>query len=133
MALPRVGEITRPAILGKLEKIPFNKLVGTVLIERVVDLFITLSLALLIFIIQFQIITDFVQDLFVELNSSSIGLLLGMAIVSITTLYFAYIKRNGSINYLSFKSLNPLLKVLSTVLRLFFHSVAKGYLLHIVY
>ena len=93
MALPRVGEITRPAILGKLEKIPFNKLVGTVLIERVVDLFITLSLALLIFIIQFQLITDFVQDLFVELNSSSIGLLLGMAIVSITTLYFAYIKR----------------------------------------
>ena len=93
MALPRVGEITRPAILGKLEKIPFNKLVGTVLIERVVDLFITLFLALLIFIIQFQLITDFIQDLFVELNSSLIGLLLGTAILSIITLYFAYIKR----------------------------------------
>ena len=93
MALPRVGEITRPAILGKLEKIPFNKLVGTVLIERVVDLFITLFLALLIFIIQFQLITDFFQDLFVELNGSSIGLLLGLTIVSITTLYFAYLKR----------------------------------------
>ena len=56
MALPRVGEITRPAILSKLEKIPFNKLVGTVLVERIVDLIITIILAITIFIIQFQLI-----------------------------------------------------------------------------
>ena len=51
MALPRVGEITRPAVLSKLENIPFNKLVGTVLVERIVDLFITLVLAIFIFFI----------------------------------------------------------------------------------
>lgn len=93
LALPRVGEITRPAILGKLENIPFNKLVGTVLIERVVDLLITLFLAGIIFIIQFQLIIDFVQKLLLNQNSSSLGILLGLIIVFIILLYLAYLKR----------------------------------------
>ncbi len=94
MALPRVGEITRPAILGKLEKIPFNKLLGTVLIERVVDIFITLFLAGIIFIIQFQLIIDFVQKLLLNQNIPSIIILLGLITVFVIALYLAYLKRN---------------------------------------
>jgi uncharacterized protein (TIRG00374 family) len=94
MALPRVGEITRPAILGKLEKIPFNKLLGTVLIERVVDIFITLFLAGIIFIIQFQLIIDFVQKLLLNQNIPSIIILLGLITVFVIAIYLAYLKRN---------------------------------------
>lgn len=94
MALPRVGEITRPAILGKLEKIPFNKLLGTVLIERVVDIFITLFLAGIIFVIQFQLIIDFVQKLLLNQNIPSIIILLGLITVFVIALYLAYLKRN---------------------------------------
>lgn len=38
IALPRVGEITRCIALGKKEKIPIDQLIGTVIVERTVDL-----------------------------------------------------------------------------------------------
>jgi len=38
LALPRVGEITRCVALGKKEKIPVDQLIGTVVIERTIDL-----------------------------------------------------------------------------------------------
>jgi glycosyltransferase 2 family protein len=44
MAVPRLGEITRCAILQKYEKIPFEKTFGTVVAERAIDLLILLSL-----------------------------------------------------------------------------------------
>jgi uncharacterized protein (TIRG00374 family) len=37
-ALPRLGEVTRCVTLGKREKIPVDSLIGTVIIERVIDL-----------------------------------------------------------------------------------------------
>ncbi len=38
LALPRIGEVTRCVALGKKENIPVDKLIGTVLIERAIDL-----------------------------------------------------------------------------------------------
>lgn len=64
MAVPRLGEVTRPAMLSRLEGIPFNKLIGTVLVERVVDLIITLLITITIFFLQFKLISDFVFELF---------------------------------------------------------------------
>jgi hypothetical protein len=37
-ALPRLGEVTRCVTLGKKEKIPVDSLIGTVIIERFIDL-----------------------------------------------------------------------------------------------
>lgn len=69
-ALPRVGEITRPAVLGKLENIPVNKLIGTVVVERVVDLIITILIAVGIFFLQLDTIFDFVNGLFADSESN---------------------------------------------------------------
>jgi uncharacterized protein (TIRG00374 family) len=71
MGLPRVGEITRPAVLSKLEGIPFNKLVGTVVVERVVDLLFTLLIAVAIFFLQFDLISEFVSSLFQDTDVGS--------------------------------------------------------------
>jgi len=49
-AFPRIGEITRCASLSKKEKIPVDKLIGTVIIERAVDL-LTLLLVMIFLII----------------------------------------------------------------------------------
>jgi len=38
LALPRIGEITRCVALGKKEKIPVDQLIGTMVIERTIDL-----------------------------------------------------------------------------------------------
>lgn len=45
MLFPRLGEVTRCAALSKKEKMPFDKLVGTVIVERTID-FITVLLLL---------------------------------------------------------------------------------------
>jgi uncharacterized membrane protein YbhN (UPF0104 family) len=44
MILPRLGEITKCAALSRKEKIPFDKLVGTMLVERTIDILTTLAL-----------------------------------------------------------------------------------------
>ena len=44
LALPRIGEITRCVALGKKEKIPVDQLIGTVVIERTIDLVALLSI-----------------------------------------------------------------------------------------
>ena len=49
LALPRIGEITRCVALGKKEKIPVDKLIGTVVIERTID-FISLLVIMIILI-----------------------------------------------------------------------------------
>jgi uncharacterized protein (TIRG00374 family) len=45
LAIPRIGEITRCAMLNRSEKVPLEPLIGTVVVERIVDVicFITLS------------------------------------------------------------------------------------------
>ncbi|MDR0544984.1 MAG: flippase-like domain-containing protein, partial [Odoribacteraceae bacterium] len=37
MAIPRMGELTRCGVVHKYEKVPFSKLLGTVMVERVID------------------------------------------------------------------------------------------------
>lgn len=50
MAIPRIGEITRCVALGKKEKIPVDKLIGTVVIERAIDMIsVVIILIIMIF------------------------------------------------------------------------------------
>lgn len=44
MILPRLGEITKCVALSRKEKIPFDKLVGTMLVERTIDILSTIAL-----------------------------------------------------------------------------------------
>lgn len=94
MAVPRLGEITRPAMLSKLERIPFNKLIGTVLVERVVDLIITLLIACAIFILQFDIISNFFGGFFASANKNDLFRMLGigMILLGLVILLIAYRK-----------------------------------------
>lgn len=49
-ALPRVGEITRCIALGRKESIPVDKLIGTVVIERTIDLLTTAIFTIILII-----------------------------------------------------------------------------------
>lgn len=95
LALPRVGEIARPAALAKTDKLPFNKLVGTIVVERVVDLVITLLMACAIFLIQFNTIAEFVKEQFSAVQQGNpvlLIVLLGLSVLAIAVLY-AYRKK----------------------------------------
>jgi uncharacterized protein (TIRG00374 family) len=55
MVLPRVGEFWRCGVVSKYEKISFTKLLGTLLVDRVMDLIVvaTLTVSLFVFNISF--------------------------------------------------------------------------------
>ena len=60
-AVPRLGEVTRCLSVKKQDNIPFMQLLGTVIIERVVDIISLFIVLLLTLILQFNQIIDFIQ------------------------------------------------------------------------
>ena len=53
LAIPRIGEISRCGMIHKYEKAAFPKLIGTLIMERVVDMCILVVLTLTVVILQF--------------------------------------------------------------------------------
>ncbi|OYU83623.1 MAG: TIGR00374 family protein [Flavobacterium sp. BFFFF2] len=62
LTLPRSGEITRAALLNKYEGVPFDKAFGTIIAERIVDLFLFFLFVLVGFIYQFDTLTNFLHQ-----------------------------------------------------------------------
>lgn len=62
MAVPRLGEITRCGIVQRYEKVPFDKAVGTIVVERSIDLLCLILVTILLFLTQFTLIYDFFQE-----------------------------------------------------------------------
>jgi len=57
-ALPRLGEVTRPGLLARYEKLSFNKLFGTIVAERVADLLILALIMAGILIAELDVLKD---------------------------------------------------------------------------
>lgn len=53
-AFPRIGEITRCVTLGKKEKIPVDSLIGTVIVERALDLLMALLIMVILLVTRFD-------------------------------------------------------------------------------
>lgn len=62
LALPRMGEISRCGILARYEKISFTKLVGTVVVERLIDMLMLLILLLIVVLTQFGQVLEFLHN-----------------------------------------------------------------------
>jgi uncharacterized protein (TIRG00374 family) len=60
-AVPRLGEITRCLSVKKQDKVPFMQLLGTVIIERVVDIVSLVVLLLLTLLLQFNQVLEFME------------------------------------------------------------------------
>lgn len=75
LALPRIGEITRCVALGKKEKIPVDQLIGTVVVERTVDLISLLSIMIVLIIIRGEEINEFLKEsIFIPLQEKVFSL-----------------------------------------------------------
>ncbi len=102
--LPRMGEFIRCGLLSKYEKIPFSKLLGTVISERIVDMIMLVLFVLLAFVIEFDRIMGFLNEneqitanLKNILKSPLLWLLL-VAIIAGITLYIYIVKKRGKRN-----------------------------------
>jgi glycosyltransferase 2 family protein len=63
-AVPRLGEVLKCTILGKYEKVPPDKLVGTILIERAVDLVSFFIIIVISLLTQAAIVGDYAKAAF---------------------------------------------------------------------
>ena len=93
--LPRAGEITRCTSLNQAEKVPVDKLIGTILIERVIDFLFLFGLMSLTIILKFNDILKFYiaiqsQTTKDSNNKNTITILI---IISILVLSFLLLKK----------------------------------------
>jgi len=62
MALPRLGEVTRCGVLNKYEKIPINNAIGTVIVERSIDMLVFILLFIVNLFIFFDELNHYVES-----------------------------------------------------------------------
>jgi len=103
LAFPRLGEVTRCGSLSKDQSIPFTGLLGTVIVERIIDVISLLICMLLAIILEYKRMGKFLKEnildpligKFQQLISSP--LLIGIAVLIIAGIFFAlfyYIRRS---------------------------------------
>lgn len=81
-ALPRAGEIVRCSVLYKSDRVPLTKALGTVVIERVFDLLILVFLIVLAFLLEFDTIQRFLDEVFGSESAGRSGVPLWLLIMA---------------------------------------------------
>jgi glycosyltransferase 2 family protein len=73
LAIPRLGEVLKCTILARYEKVPAEKLIGTILIERVFDV-ISLGIVFAIALVsQYEIVGEYANQLIASLFENKSG------------------------------------------------------------
>jgi uncharacterized protein (TIRG00374 family) len=62
MAFPRLGEFSKCVSLNRTNKVPIDSLLGTILIERAIDMVTLFFLLLVIFLWKFELFGKFISD-----------------------------------------------------------------------
>ena len=104
LAFPRLGEVTRCGTLTKTDNVPMDKLIGTVIVERVVDLISLIIILVLTVLLQFNRISSFVYDHLLKgiieklsANTSAMIILVVIFAVIITLSIFLFKKNKDRI------------------------------------
>jgi len=101
LAFPRLGEVTRCGSLGKVESIPFGSLLGTVIIERIVDVISLLICLMLTAIIEFKRLGNFltkniIDPLFGKFKSiitSPVAIGAGLVLIILVCFVIFYLRK----------------------------------------
>ena len=88
LAVPRLGEVLKCTVLARYEKVPAEKLVGTIVVERAIDVICLGLLFLLAFITQYDVVGDYARQIFEQLFKNKNGHLSYWKAVSILVFLF---------------------------------------------
>ena len=89
--IPRAGEISRCTALNQVEKVPVDKLFGTILIERVIDFIILLFIIMLSVLLKFgEIIRSFNEYQKIEREPSNIKFIILGSLLFIGILIYLF-------------------------------------------
>ncbi len=107
LAVPRLGEVLKCTILARYEKVPADKLVGTIVAERAFDILFLLIIFLFAFILQYDIVSHYggilFKKVFTGTGTLSIGkILIAIVIVLVLLLLLrAWFNRNRHLSIIS--------------------------------
>ena len=90
--VPRAGDIARGTMISKYENIPFEKVIGTIVAERAVDVLCILVIIVIGLIIEFDKISNKLTGFVEESNFSTLFLSLLIVLIVTVTVYLV-IKR----------------------------------------
>ncbi|MEJ7778051.1 MAG: lysylphosphatidylglycerol synthase transmembrane domain-containing protein [Daejeonella sp.] len=103
VAFPRMGEISRCGVINRTDRIPLAKLIGTVIVERVIDLLMFAIVIALTLILQFDVLSQFLyRNVISKMNGSSGNLAIlifaaGILFAAIALFYVLMKKRKWGI------------------------------------
>jgi uncharacterized protein (TIRG00374 family) len=95
MAVPRSGEVARCGVMSKYEKIPFTKLLGTVVIDRIFDFILLFMLLAVVLFTQFSFVRRLLDNN-PEIKNKiwdiihSVPLLVTLGVASVVAIIVAY-------------------------------------------
>ena len=118
-AVPRLGEVLKCTLLAKYEKLPADKLIGTILIERTFDLITYVFFVVFTVVIQIDIVGDFVKNkLLIAAEGAFPWWAKGIILILIIFLLILFIKK-------IFKKFSANKTVVS--IKHFFEGIGKGF------
>ena len=94
LGIPRTGEILRATALTTYEEVPFEKGIGTIITERVIDVIMLLLIILATLFLQTDVILGFLQEMGIPMNK--IVLLLAAGVFGL--LFFVLFLKKSSHN-----------------------------------
>ena len=99
LAFPRLGEVTRCAVLRRTDNVPMTTSIGTVITERLLDAITLLTLIGFSFVLEYETITSFLRNIFqqydIDFNKIIIGIV-GLAVVGIIV-FVIFISSNSKL------------------------------------
>jgi glycosyltransferase 2 family protein len=121
-AFPRLGEVLKCTVLARYEKIPADKLVGTIILERLIDAITLLIMFGITLVIQPQLYTQLIDTFFNQAENESeekgglpVWLIVIMTVIAIGILVSVWM-------FIKKKTINDVVKILKHI----WQSVIQG-------
>ncbi|MBK7761929.1 MAG: flippase-like domain-containing protein [Bacteroidetes bacterium] len=134
MFLPRFGEVIKCTLLAKYEKIPADKLIGTIITERAFDVLCLLLVFLITFIIQVDLAAEYLSTLAAKYNANASNGSSGWVLISIIAfLVILFLFRNTIRQFSLFIKLRQIVKnVLAGIMSFRNMKNKKGFVFHTI-
>ena len=101
-AVPRLGEVVKCTVLSKYENIPADKLIGTIILERLIDAITLLFIFAITLVIQPNIYNDLIDTFFNPAETSGkedipfyIVLFIALGIITLAVAIWMFIKKKN--------------------------------------
>ena len=103
LVFPRMGEVAKCGVLNKLENVPVTKSFGTVVVERIIDLMMLITLLSMTFILEYKLIKSFMLDwissIYEKIQDAQFLLLIlgGFLVIGVAFIVWLFKKENSTI------------------------------------